>query len=112
MVKVASAGITGKLAQGPKRRGAKPNRTAFIAETQLREVVEARLIKDYVVEFIFDDLRRGQVDLRKYLGKGIFCSLLDKHKFKAFRVDAELGTIVWPNGADIAPDTLYLEINN
>ena len=27
--------------------------------------------------------------------------------FRAVRVDEELGTIVWPNGADIDPDVLY-----
>ena len=72
-----------------------------------REVIEARIIKDYTVELVFDDLKKGTVDLRKYLGKGIFKALLDKKKFRRMKVDAELGTICWPNGADIAPDTLY-----
>ncbi len=75
-----------------------------------REVVGARIIKDYVVELTFDDLKKGVVDLRQFLGKGIFKELLDKEKFRQMRVDAELGTICWPNGADVAPDTLYSEV--
>ena len=76
-----------------------------------REVVEAKIIKDYTVKVVFDDLKRGIIDLRKYLGKGIFKDLLDKKKFRQMKVDAELGTICWPNGADIAPDRLYSEIS-
>ena len=74
---------------------------------EIHEIIEAKFIKDYLVEFIFEDLKRGVVDLRKYIGKGIFKPLLNKNKFKKFYVDAELGTIVWPNGADIAPEVLY-----
>ena len=76
-----------------------------------REVIEAKIIKDYIIEVVFDDLKKGIIDLRKYLGKGIFKGLLDKKKFRQMKVDAELGTICWPNGADIAPDRLYFEAN-
>ncbi|MBI5149319.1 MAG: DUF2442 domain-containing protein [Candidatus Omnitrophica bacterium] len=72
-----------------------------------REVIEAKIVKGYTVELVFDDLKKGVVDLRRYLGRGIFKGLLDKRKFRRMKVDAELGTICWPNGADIAPDTLY-----
>lgn len=72
-----------------------------------REVIEAKIIKNYTVELVFDDLKKGIIDLRQYLGRGIFKELLDKRKFCRMKVDAELGTICWPNGADIAPDTLY-----
>ena len=75
-----------------------------------REVIEAKIIKDYTIEVVFDDLKRGIIDLRKYLGRGIFKELLNKKKFRQMKVDAELGTICWSNGADIAPDTLYSEI--
>ena len=74
-----------------------------------REVIEARIIKGYSVELVFDDLKKGIVDLRKYLGRGIFKELLDQKKFHQMKVDAELGTICWPNGADIAPDRLYFD---
>jgi len=38
---------------------------------------------------------------------GVFSDLTDDNYFKQVRVDPELGTIVWPNGADICPDVLY-----
>lgn len=62
------------------------------------------------MEITFDDLKKGCLDLKEYLGRGIFRPLLNKNKFKQFKVDAELGTIVWPNGADMAPETLYEKI--
>ena len=33
--------------------------------------------------------------------------LRDPARFREFRVDAELRTLVWPNGADLAPEGLY-----
>ena len=75
-----------------------------------REIIEVKIVKNYTVELVFDDFERGTVDLRKFLGKGIFKGLLDKKKFHQMKVDAELGTICWPNGADIAPDRLYSEV--
>ena len=74
-----------------------------------KEVIEAKIIKDYTVEVVFNDFRKRVIDLRSFLGKGIFAELLHPEKFRQMRVDAELGTICWPNGADIAPDRLYSE---
>lgn len=71
------------------------------------EVIEAAWVKGYTVRITFDDLRRAELDMAKYLGRGIFKELKSIVKFKQLRVDAELGTIVWPNGADIAPEALY-----
>ena len=74
---------------------------------KIPEIVEAKWLNGYSIQVTFNDLRKGVVDLEKYLGKGIFKELKNIDKFKRLKVDAELGTIVWPNGADIAPEVLY-----
>ena len=56
----------------------------------------------------FEDGICGDVDL-SYLTEygGVFEPLRDPTYFAQLRVDPEAGTIVWPNDADIAPETLY-----
>jgi hypothetical protein len=71
-------------------------------------IKRARYVRDFTVEFTFTDGSRREIDLAPFLGGPIFESLRTLDAFKKFRVDRELGTIVWPNGADIDPDVLYL----
>ncbi len=71
------------------------------------EIIGAVWIRGYRVRVTFDNLRTAELDLEKYLGRGVFKKLKGVENFKRLRVDAELGTIVWPNGADIAPEVLY-----
>jgi len=70
-------------------------------------VVEARYERDYVVYLKFNDGAEGYVDLGDELYGEMFAPLRDKEKFKAFKVDPELDTIVWENGADLAPEFLH-----
>ena len=79
---------------------------------EIHEIIDAKLVKGYTVEIVFDDLKKGCIDLRKYLGRGVFKDLVNKKNFNQLRVDAELGTICWPNGADIAPEVLYDDVIN
>ncbi len=60
----------------------------------------------------FDDGVEGEVDLRELLGKftGVFSPLAEAAYTSRVRVDPDLGTISWPNGADIAPETLYCAV--
>lgn len=74
---------------------------------KLHVVTNAKWIREFIVELTFDNSRRAQVDLKRYLGKGVFKSLINLKEFKKFKVDPELGTLAWPNGADIDPQTLY-----
>jgi hypothetical protein len=46
--------------------------------------------------------------VRRY--EGVFAALKDDAYFGQVRVDHELGTIVWPNGADLCPDVLYSHV--
>jgi hypothetical protein len=56
----------------------------------------------------FTDDSERVVDLEPYLRGPVFEPLRrDPALFAAVQVDPDLGTIVWPNGADIDPDVLY-----
>jgi hypothetical protein len=70
-------------------------------------VTEARHVGDWRIEIAFSDGRRGVADLSKSLFGPIFEPLRDPAMFAQGRVDPELDTIVWPNGADLAPEYLY-----
>jgi hypothetical protein len=77
--------------------------------TSTPHVVNARHLGGYRVEVCFDDGKQGVVDLSKYPGKGgVFAPLSDPDYFKRFFID--LNTLCWPNGADIAPERLYEQI--
>jgi len=70
-------------------------------------VREARHVRDYVIWLRFNDGAEGEVDLRDELEGEIFEPLRDLARFTRFRVDAEMQTLVWDNGADMAPEFLY-----
>jgi hypothetical protein len=62
----------------------------------------------HVVTLTFTDGTVRTLDLSEYLRGPVFESILrDPNEFRRVRVDPELGTIVWPNGADLDPDVLY-----
>ena len=62
---------------------------------------------EFTVRLGLTDGSERQIDLGPYLVGPIFVPLReDPELFRQVRVDAELGTIVWPNGADICPDVL------
>ena len=70
-------------------------------------IVEARYERDYVVYLRFNDGAEGYVDLSRELHGEVFSPLQDKTMFASVRLDPELGTIVWDNGADLAPEFLH-----
>lgn len=70
-------------------------------------VKEAKYLHDYVIWLRFNDGAEGEIDLQNDLDGEVFAPLQDKRVFRRFRVDPELETIVWENGADLAPEYLY-----
>ncbi len=77
---------------------------------EIIDVVEAKILARHIIELVFEDGERRVIDLEPYLAGPMFQALADDYDlFRAMHVDPDAGTIVWPNGADISPRTLYAE---
>ncbi len=72
-------------------------------------ICEAKYIKDYQIELKFNDGQCGVADLSSALHGPMFQSLLNVNEFSKLQLDPELETVVWPNGADLAPEYLYFQ---
>jgi len=70
-------------------------------------VIAVQCLEGYQLHLRFSDESSGNVDLEGELWGPVFEPLQDPAYFRRVRVSRSLGTIVWPNGADIAPDTLH-----
>lgn len=71
----------------------------------LPAVVEAKYQGDFRIHLTFNDNSAKIVDFRSWLKGPVFTPLKQANYFRRFFLDG--GTVVWPNGADIAPETLY-----
>jgi len=74
----------------------------------LKDVISASPLAGFRLHLKFEDGVEGIVDLANELSfKGVFAPLRDPSYFAQVRVDPELGSVSWPNGADLDPDVLY-----
>ena len=74
----------------------------------LHDVTDVEVLGPYRLRLTFSDGLTGDVDL-SYIRDwaGVFAPLHDPEVFVQVRVDPEIGTITWPNGADLAPEVLH-----
>ena len=70
-------------------------------------VVEARHVRAHTVWLRFRDGRCGEIDLGPALHGPIMEPLRDVTYFGQFQIHSEFHTLVWPNGADFAPEFLH-----
>ena len=76
----------------------------------MNDVVKIEYKGGFVYHVVFDDGKCGDMDFSEYVGRGpVFEPLRDLAFFKKATIEG--GTISWPNGADIAPETLYEKIS-
>jgi hypothetical protein len=71
------------------------------------QAVSVRVVRPYVIDVAFADGWRREVDVEPLLWGEVFEPLRDPAFFAQVVVDPEIGTVVWPNGADLAPEFLY-----
>lgn len=78
----------------------------------LKDIVEVRALEGYSLYIRFEDGVSGEVDLRDLVPfDGVFEPLQDPREVARVSLDPEIGTISWPNGADLDPDVLYARIS-
>lgn len=70
-------------------------------------VLRAEVVGDHRLHIEFDDHTCKTVNLRPLLEGPVFEPLHDPKCFARVVVDPICGTVVWPNGADFAPEALY-----
>ncbi len=77
----------------------------------LVDIVHVEAREPYTLHLRFGDGLAGDVDLERLIRfDGVFAPLRSPEVFAAVRLDSELGTIVWPNGADLDPAVLYAAV--
>ena len=72
----------------------------------LPRLVEAKYTHDFTIWLRFADGAEGEVNLSEELEGEIFEPLRDRTYFRKVSLHPELRTVVWPNGADFAPEFL------
>jgi hypothetical protein len=68
-------------------------------------VVRAKYETAFRIRLTFNDGLEATVDFQPWLEGSVFEPLKKLPYFRKYFLDG--GTVVWPNGADIAPETLY-----
>jgi len=73
-------------------------------------VSKVKPLNNYQLELTFTTNEVKIFDVKPYLTQGIFTELKEPEIF--YQVRESLGSIIWPNGQDFSPDTLYEESNS
>ena len=71
------------------------------------DITEARAVRHGVLAVTFADGLQGEVEVLKRMRGPVFETARTSEGFARVAVDSETGTVTWPGGADLAPDTLY-----
>lgn len=73
----------------------------------IHRVVSFEIIGPYMIRVRFDDQTEQVINFEPILAGELYRPLRDLSLFKQVRIDPEVHTLVWPNGADFDPATLH-----
>ncbi|MFZ1994294.1 MAG: DUF2442 domain-containing protein [Solirubrobacteraceae bacterium] len=71
------------------------------------DITSVTVVRHGVLRLTFSDGLAGKLDVLDRMRGPVFEQARTPDGFAQVTVDPEIGTIVWPGGADLAPDTLY-----
>jgi hypothetical protein len=74
----------------------------------LHRVTGVEVVGAHRLRVAFEDGLSGEIDASNWDWHGVFEPLRDPSFFARVELEPELGTITWPNGADVAPETLHM----
>ena len=73
----------------------------------IHRVTGVQIVGEYTLKVEFADGTWQKIDFQTVLVGEIYGPLMDRPLFDKVRVDPEVHTLVWPNGADFDPATLH-----
>jgi len=76
----------------------------------MHRIAESKALPGFRLWVRFSDGRTGEIDLSDLVGQGVFASWNDPAEFERVYVDAASGTVAWPGGIDLCPDSLYEDL--
>jgi hypothetical protein len=71
------------------------------------DIATVVVVRHGVLRLTFTDGLIGEVEVLERMRGPVFEQARTPEGFAQVAVDTEIGTVVWPGGADLAPDTLY-----
>ncbi|MFH1115508.1 MAG: DUF2442 domain-containing protein [Pseudomonadota bacterium] len=74
----------------------------------MREIVRVLPRHNFLLEVDFDNGERMVFDLKPYLRGSLFEPLADESLFRQVEIEKDFGGLVWPTGADLCPDMVYM----
>ncbi len=74
---------------------------------EIHYIEDVKVVGDYMLDLTFEDGLTKRVNLAHTFWGELFSPLEDPNYFRQVTLNPEVRTIVWPNGADFDPDTLY-----
>jgi hypothetical protein len=75
------------------------------------DLKEIKVLDGFRIQVCCEDQTRGVVDLTEIINRGgVFERLRDRGFFEQARIDPEWAVLCWPDGIDIAPESLYASI--
>jgi len=76
----------------------------------MHKIIAVKPLENYKIEVNYENGVKGRIDLSDIIGKGVFSAIKDTKEFKKVCIDPQTHTVCWPNGIDLCPDSIYMEI--